>query len=291
MENLTTTNEKNSLKSILNSESTKARFKEMLGNKTAGFLVSVLNVVQNNELLAKSDTNSVLFASATAASLDLPIDPNLGFAYIVPYKGKAQFQIGWRGLVQLAIRTGQFKSINAIKVYDGQLISENPLQGHVFDWSAKKSDNVIGYVSYFELLNGYSHQFYMTKKEAEFHGKKFSQTYKTGGGVWAKDFDSMALKTVLKLNLSKFAPLSIEMQKAVMVDQAVVNNFEGTEVDYVDNSQIMDAEIVSDEKEAERIKEWLNKATDLDTLQMLESRCESAELKALYDVKFKELTK
>lgn len=245
---------------ILQNPKTAEKIEQIMGNKkkTNQFLTSALSVLSSNELLKKADQTSIYQSVMTAVTLDLPINPNLGFAYIVPYKGKAQFQIGYKGLIQLCWRSGNFKTISSTEVYEGQLIEENPLTGFKFDWSAKKSDKVIGYASYFELINGASKTFYMTKEAVNNHAKKFSQSYKKGFGVWADDFDSMAKKTVLKLLLSRYAPMSIELQKATILDQAVVKDFENEEVEYIDNQQAVELpELTIDSKNFEKCKKAL----------------------------------
>ena len=217
------------------------KFAEMLGKKSTQFITSVMQVTSSNDLLAKATPQSVYGAAVTAAILDLPIQNNLGFAYIVPYNDRnsgqciAQFQIGYKGLIQLALRSGQFKNISVAEIYEGQIISENPLTGYVFDFSKKSSDVVVGYAAYFALLNGFEKTEYMSKDKLEAHGKKFSQTYKKGFGVWKDDFDAMAKKTVLKLTISKYAPLSVEMQKAIVFDQSVTND--GENIEFIDNQE------------------------------------------------------
>jgi len=176
-----------------------------------------------------------------AAALDLPINPNLGFAYIIPYGNQAQFQVSYRGLIQLCLRSGQFKTISVTPVYEGQLIENNPLTGYKFDFNVKISDKVIGYCSYFSLINGFEKSLYMTVDEITAHGKKYSKTF--GSGVWKTDYNAMAQKTCLKLLLSKYAPMSIEMQKAIIADQAVIKNVEDMEVEYVDNGQDISVKI------------------------------------------------
>jgi recombination protein RecT len=143
--------------------------------------------------------------------------------------------MGYRGFIQLAQRSGQFKTISASPIFEGQLIEENPLTGFEFDFKVKRSGSPIGYAAYFELLNGFQKTLYMTTEELNQHGKRFSQTFKKGSGLWKDDFDSMALKTVLKLLLSKFAPLSVEMQRAVITDQGVINDPDTLDVAYQDN--------------------------------------------------------
>jgi recombination protein RecT len=215
--------------------SVQSKFESMLGKRAPQFITSVLQVVNSNKLLKSADPITIYTAAATAATMNLPINNNLGFAYIVPYKGQAQFQIGWKGFVQLAQRSGQFRTISSCEVYEGQVKSEDPLKGVEFDWSAKTSDKVVGYAAYFELLTGFQKTLYMTVEQVQKHAGKYSQMYKKGFGVWKDDFDAMAKKTVLKLLLSKYAPLSIEMQNAVIADQSVVKDVDGMEVEYIDN--------------------------------------------------------
>ena len=146
--------------------------------------------------------------------------------------------MGYKGFIQLALRSGQFLTISATPVYEGQLIEENPLTGYVFDRKAKKSDVVVGYASYFKLLNGFEKTFYMTKSEIERHANLYSANYKKyQSGLWKDKFDEMATKTVIKLLLSKFAPLSVEMQKAVIADQGVLQDENFDSVEYPDNDQ------------------------------------------------------
>ena len=232
------------LKEMISGEATKARFQEILGKKAPGFMSSILSVVNSNQDLQVCDPKSVLMAASIAATLDLPINPNLGFAAIVPYKNKggsiAQFQMMYKGFIQLAERSGQYQRINASIVYDGQLIREDPFAGdYEFDYYAKKSDTIIGYMAYIRLNNGFEKYLYMPEDEVKKHAKKYSQTYKRGFGKWMDDFDAMALKTVLKLLLSKYGILSIEMQHAVTFDQAEVrgnvNHIEDVSPEYVDN--------------------------------------------------------
>jgi len=259
------------IRNLFGKDEVKNKFQELLGKKAQGFITSVLQVVSQNSLLQKADPHSVYHAAAVAAVLDLPINPNLGFAYIVPYNQKqpdgsyrsvAQFQMGYKGFIQLAQRTGLFQTISAAEIYEGQLIEQNPLTGFVFDFKSKKSNNVIGYAAYFRLLNGFEKTFFMTVDQANTHGKKYSQTFKKGYGLWKDDFDAMAIKTVLKALLAKFAPLSIEMQKAYITDQALINDTEANDVTYVDN------ETVEIDKEKERIALMIN---DAQTVEQLES--------------------
>ena len=290
-----------SIKDLFNNESVKKRFQEILGQKSVGFLVSAMNVITNDKLLAEADRNSILFATATAATLDLPVNQNLGFAYILGYRSKdgvkAQFQMGYKGFIQLALRSGQFKTISATPIYEGQIVSSNPLTGMVFDFESKKSDKVIGYASYFSLINGFEKTLYMPTENLKKHGQTYSQTFKKGYGLWADNFDAMAMKTVIKLLLSKYAPLSVEMQKAVLVDQGIVKDWEGNDVEYVDSDKqkaIEGVKVDKKEKELERLQVFITNAETLDQLdgvgQMVEG-FKNEELSKQYADRIKELSK
>lgn len=221
------------LKELLGDVKVKGRFEEILGKKAAAFISSIISVHQTNKALQEVEPNSIIASAAMAASLDLPINQSLGQAAIVPYKGVAQFQIMARGFIQLAQRSGQYVAMNATEVYEGQLLDHNSITGELqFDAKKKVSDKVVGYVFYFKLKSGFEHYEYMTVDQVQAHGKKFSKSYDNAAGMWKKDFPAMALKTVVKRGLSKWGPLSTEMQRAVEVDQAVIKD-DGT-TDYID---------------------------------------------------------
>lgn len=219
------------------------KLKELVGKNAPAFATSVLQIVNSNSMLVNADPQTIFSAACMAATLNLPINNNLGFAYIVPFKNnkenkiEAQFQLGYKGYIQLAQRSGQFSRIAATAVYEGQMISENPLLGYEFDWSVKPNGNPIGYVAFFKLINGFTAELYMSKEEVMKHANKYSQTAKKGFGVWKDQFEAMALKTVLKLLLSKQAPLSIDMQKAQMADQAIIRDVDKDEFDYIDHQE------------------------------------------------------
>ena len=300
---------------FLNSESIKSKFTEILGQKGVGFISSVLSVVSSNSSLSNADQNSIYTAALMAASLDLPINQNLGLAYIVPYNAKqpdgtykqmAQFQLGYKGFLQLAQRSGQFKTINSTDVREGEIVSWDRMSGEItFEWiqdsKVRLSKKVVGYLSYFKLLNGFENSLYMTVEEIDAHAKKYSQTYKKyGTGLWRDEFEGMAKKTVTKLNLSKNAPLSIEMSKAVISDQSVIKNDkfvneETVDIDtqYVDNEEVViDVTAVNKTSERERVKTHIGKSKTLEQL----TEClpaiadDDEELIILYADKKRELT-
>ena len=252
--NLTMTTTQIAMKDFFQREDVMQKFQELLGKRASSYLTSVLSVVSQSSMLANADPKTVYMAALTSATLDLPINQNLGFAYIVPYKNKnwiheAQFQMGYKGFIQLALRSGQFQTISATPVYEGQLVEENPLTWYVFDRKEKKSEVVIGYASYFKLLNWFEKTFYMTRAEIERHANLYSAQFKKSqSGLWKDKFDEMATKTVIKLLLSKFAPLSVEMQKAVIADQGVLQDENFDEVDYPDNDQAIIAEADIEDK-------------------------------------------
>lgn len=227
-------------KDFFSKDSVVNKFKELLGNKSAGFITGVLQVVNQNKLLQTTDPKSIYQAAAMAAILDLPINNNLGMAWVVPYKGNAQFQIGWKGFVQLAQRSGQYLRINVTEVYENQYKYFNQLTEEFdADFNLEGTGKIVGYVGYIKLINGFEKTTYWSKTKVENHAKKYSQAYKNEKSMspWrdSEQFHEMAKKTVIKNLLSKWGPLSIEMVKAQTVDQAVINDFETEDITYVDH--------------------------------------------------------
>ncbi|MGG0941945.1 recombinase RecT [Bacillus subtilis] len=230
------------MKGLLSSPAVMNRFEEVLGKRASQFTASILSLYNGEKMLQKAEPMSVISSAMVAATLDLPVDKNLGYAWIVPYGGRAQFQLGYKGYIQLALRTGQYKFINCIPVHEGELQKWNPLTEEIeIDFEKRESDAVIGYAAYFELLNGFRKTVYWTKAQVEKHKKKFS---KSDFG-WKNDWDAMALKTVLKAILSKWGILSVEMQKAVIEDDEARERIDIT--DEMSEPEIIDAE-PSDEK-------------------------------------------
>ena len=249
------------VKGMLSQEQIREKFAEVLKDKAPGFIASITSLVSSSPNFEGVDPNTIMQSAMIAATLDLPINPNLGFAYVIPYAGKAQFQMGWKGFVQLALRTGQYRLLNAIEVYEGELISRNKITGEIIlDETKRSAEKVIGYVSFFRLINGFEKTLYMSVQEMEKHAKRYSQTYKSDKkwvveqSKWTTDFGAMALKTVIKLILSKYGILSVELQKAIQADQAVITETKDgeTQFEYVDNGE--ETEII-DEKKPELNKE------------------------------------
>jgi recombination protein RecT len=279
------------VKSLFGRDDVKKKFEEMLGKRASSFIASVLQIASSNDLLKNADPYSIMQSAAVAATLDLPLNNSLGFAYIVPYnvrqkdgsfKQMAQFQIGYKGFIQLAQRSGQFKTIGSAPIYEGQLIEQNPLTGFVFDFTKKKSDIVIGYAAYFSLINGFEKTLFMTVEELNKHGKRYSKTYDKSFSVWKNDFEAMANKTVVKLLLAKYAPLSVDMQKAVVTDQSIVNDANTMDVTYAD------AEIVPVNKELERMRLMIEDCTSVDDLEAI-SQDVPEELEFVYTTKLEAL--
>ena len=226
---------------------------DLLGERKSSFVNNLTALVANNAMLQECDPYTLMFAAMKATALNLPLDNSLGFAYVLPYKDNkrgitvAQFQLGYKGVKQLALRSGLFKTIpNATDVREGELVSRNRLTGEckfnfIDDVEEREKKQVIGFVSYFKLLNGAESTFYMTKDEMEKHALRYSQTYRStnpkvkAASKWTTDFNDMACKTVVKLNLSKNAPLSVEMTDALKADQSIM--FERDKYSYLDNDQ------------------------------------------------------
>lgn len=267
------TNNLPQLKASLNAPSVKAKFEEMLGKRAPQFMTSITSVVGNNALLQKADVNSIIMGAATAASMDLPLNPNLGYAALVPFNSKegcfAQLQIQVKGWVELFLRSGQCQNIICETVYEGQLVKKNKFTGeYVFDEDAKKSDKVVGYMAYFKLSNGFEKYEYMTTEEIKAHAQKFSQTYRKGIGPWKDMLEQMSQKTVLKRLLTKWAPKSIEMQQMAMFDQAVVRG----DINDMDNAQA----VYADNKNNEHIEEAVAEEIVTDSGEIVDT--ESGEI-------------
>lgn len=203
------------IKNLLNDDLVKKRFQEVLKERAPQYMSSIVNLINSDANLMQCEGMSVIASCMVAATLDLPIDKNLGYAWIVPYKNRATFQLGYKGYIQLSLRTGQYKSINVINVHEGELTAWNPLTEELtIDFTNKKSEVVIGYAGYFELINGFRKTVYWNKSRIEKHKTKFS---KSDFG-WQNDYNAMAQKTVIRNMLSKWGILSVEMQQAYSKD-------------------------------------------------------------------------
>lgn len=201
----------------------------------SSFMSSVISVANGNPQLRRAQPMSIIGAAMVAATMQLQVVPTLGQAYLIPYGSQCQLQVGYLGLLQLCQRSGQFKKILAAPVHEGEYVSGDEFdEDYVFDKKQRTSDKVIGYMAKFELLNGFTKVAYWDVDKVKAHASKFSQAFRAGdNSPWKSDFDSMAMKTVLK-SILKFAPKSIEMQAAVTFDQAVVNTNTPTTSDVQD---------------------------------------------------------
>lgn len=248
------------VKKLLEEENVKKRFQDVLGNKAPSFMATIVNVVSGNDKLKKCDASSIMSAAFIAASFDLPIDSNLGFSAIVPYEcnkrdangnwykmNVAQFQIMYKGFIQLAIRSGVYEKMNCSEVYEDELVSYNPITGECefiedFKGASQRmngdTDKIVGYYAWFRLKTGFVKELFMSKAEVVNHAKKYSSSYKydlnnnKNSSNWSTDFSGMAKKTVIKLLLSKWGMLSVDMQRAIQEDQKTYEIEEGS---YGDN--------------------------------------------------------
>ena len=212
------------LNSLLDWEKMRKRFDELLGKRTPQFLSSLVSMINDNQALQDAfyqSPMSVIKSALQAATYDLPIDPALGYAYIVPFRNKgkatATFVIGYKGMTQLCLRTGAYKCVpDAVDVREGELVSYDRLTGEaVFNWIEDEDEReklpVVGYAGYFCLKNGAEKTIYMSKKQIEAHERKNRKGEYMGKG-WKEDFDAMARKTVIRRLCGKYALMSIDYQ-------------------------------------------------------------------------------
>lgn len=212
------------LNSVLDGEGMRRRFDELLGKRTPQFMSSLVSMINDNQALQEAfyqSPMSVIKSALQAASYDLPIDPALGYAYIVPFRNKgkatATFVIGYKGMMQLCLRTGAYKSVpDAVDVREGELVSYNRLTGEaVFNWIEDEDEReklpIIGYAGYFQLKNGAEKTIFMTVKQIKKHEQKNRKGEYMGNG-WRENFDAMARKTVIRRLCGKYALMSIEYQ-------------------------------------------------------------------------------
>lgn len=248
-------NQKVGITAYLQSEKVLMNVEQALGkvNKQR-FMTSVISAVNNNPALQECTNGSILSAALLGESLKLSPSPQLGQYYMVPFndknKGKvAQFQLGYKGYIQLAIRSGQYKKLNVLAIKEGELIRFDPLNEEIEvklieDEETREQAETIGYYAMFEYTNGFKKAMYWSKKKMEAHALKYSMGYraKKGYTFWEKDFDGMAYKTMLRQLISKWGIMSIDMVSAMDSDMAVINE-DGTKT-YVDEGEIIDGEII-----------------------------------------------
>ncbi len=219
------------VKSLIQAPAYRARFEEVLKSKAPGFLASISSLTASGPL-AKADPASVMAAAFVAATLDLPVDKNLGFAWVVPYGQVAQFQLGYKGYIQLAQRTGLYHRMNAFMV-NAQAVGGFDDVGEPIIHFDKLDDAepAVGYAFAFRLTNGFTKLVYWTKEKVERHAKRYSKAFTSG--PWKTNFDEMALKTVARHTLGKWGPLSVELQAGLRHDQGSQKDIEA-EVVYPD---------------------------------------------------------
>ncbi len=229
----------------LNNDSVKKHVEGILKERAPQLMTSLISLANLTPGLAKCDPKTLLYCGMKAASLNLPLDNNLGFAYAIAYRNnktgtvEAQFQAGYRAYIQLAQRSGQYKKINVLDVRQGELKAWNPFTEElelvlIEDVDKREKLPIVGYAGIFELLNGFQKVTYWPKDRITKHAKRFSKTFNKG--PCQTDFDAMARKTVIKELISRWGPMSIQLQDAVKFDQSVIREADdGTEIpDYID---------------------------------------------------------
>lgn len=265
--------QKTSLTAYLTNDAVKNQINNVIGGKNGSrFVSSIISAVQVNPALQKCTNPSILSAALLGESLKLSPSPQLGQYYMVPFnnnkKGykEAQFQLGYKGYIQLAIRSGQYKKLNVLAIKEGELVRFDPLNEEIEvnlidDEEAREETETIGYYAMFEYTNGFKKAMYWSKKKMEAHALKYSKGYqaKKGCTFWEKDFDAMAYKTMLRQLISKWGIMSIDMLSAMDADMAVIHE-DGTK-DYVD---IDNEETVAADQEIheEEVSEETSQASD-----------------------------
>ena len=228
--------------------------------KAKTFTAALISAVNTNRQLMSCEPMSIISAALLGESLQLSPSPQLGHYYMVPFNDsksgttKATFQLGWKGYYQLALRSGQYKHLDAVAVKEGELIGYNPITDEINlepigDPLAREKAKTIGYYAHFELNNGFTKAMYWPKEKMEAHALTYSQGYKAKRGYtfWEKDFDSMALKTMYRQLISKYGIMSIEMQKAFVNDMTIQGDInaasdEGGEPIFFDSAEVIDEE-------------------------------------------------
>ena len=264
----------------LSNDNTKKYLQSILGEKTGQFITSLTSLAGSSKALKNCDRNSLLSCALKATSMELPFDQNLGFAWCIPYKTTATFQVGVKGYIQLALRTGQYQSLNARDVRQGEFSGRDFVGDPIINWlpdEERANKEIIGFMAGLQLINGFKKVIYWSVPEIERHAEKYSQSYrkykKTGNvddAIWASQFEKMAEKTVLKSLISRYGIMSTDMQKAVKSDQSKINiDLETGEesIEYIDNPEVTDIQNLSTEEQrkilekydAEKVTEVLEK--------------------------------
>ena len=264
----------------LSNGNTKKYLQSILGEKTGQFITSLTSLAGSSKALKNCDRNSLLSCALKATSMELPFDQNLGFAWCIPYKTTATFQVGVKGYIQLALRTGQYQSLNARDVRQGEFSGRDFVGDPIINWlpdEERANKEIIGFMAGLQLVNGFKKVIYWSVPEIERHAEKYSQSYrkykKTGNvddAIWASQFEKMAEKTVLKSLISRYGIMSTDIQKAVISDQSKINiDIETGEesIKYIDNPEVTDIQNLSTEEQrkilekygAEKVTEVLEK--------------------------------
>lgn len=254
---LTTQNKKSTFSVYMASDAVKNKINQMMSGKDGGkFITSLVSLVANNPEIAKCDHSTILASALLGESLKLSASPQLGHYYIVPFKDNdkngnlkrvvATFQLGYKGYIQLAMRSGHYKDLDVIEIREGEYKGKDKFTGKpkiefIEDDETRENLPVVGYYAYFELLNGFKKSLYWSKTKMQAHAEKYSQAYrydlKKGYKYcyWSKDFDGMAFKTMLRQLISKWGIMSIEFQTAMANDMAMIDD--NGQPNYVDNNE------------------------------------------------------
>lgn len=250
---------KQTFSAFLATDAMKKKINEMVGGKDGQqFVTAIISAVSTNPQLAECENSSIVSAALLGQALKLSPSPQLGQYYIVPFNNSdrgckvAQFQLGYKGYIQLAIRSGQYKKINVLAIKEGELIEYDPLNEEIKvnlieDEELREQAETIGYYAMFEYMNRFRKTIYWTKQKMEAHALKYSKGYKAKKGYtfWEKDFDGMAYKTMLRQLISKWGIMSVDMQTAMEKDMAVIK--ENGDYEYIDNNS-NEIDVVSNEK-------------------------------------------
>ena len=271
-------NQRLGLTAYLTQDAVKNQINKVIGGKNGQrFISSIVSATQANPQLQECTNASILSAALLGESLNLSPSPQLGQYYMVPYKDKnkgtvAQFQLGYKGYIQLAIRSGQYKKLNVLAIKEGELIRYDPLNEEIEvslieDEEEREKAETIGYYAMFEYVNGFRKTLYWSKKKMQEHAKKYSPGYVSdlknnrAWTFWSKDFDAMAYKTMLRQLISKWGIMSIDMMSAMDSDAGVISyDPDGNRtVDYVENeAEVVAAQPADTVKEAVPVAEVPN---------------------------------
>lgn len=254
------TNNLPAIRKTITSAGMQSMIQQRIGEKAGAFTTSLLDLIGDNKDLQACDPNAVVKEAIKAAALDLAISKNLGFAYVIPYKEKGtpvpQFQVGYKGYLQLAIRTGQYRHLNADVVYEGEVVVVDKIKGTLIITGAPVSDKVVGFFAFMELINGFQKAIFWTTEKMLRHAKKYSKGYaaylagKTKfPPIWETDFEGMGKKTMLLQLVPKYGPMTIEMSKALSEDRADLAAFDNDVQHEIDTESHQEYIDITPEKE------------------------------------------